>query len=215
MLKPHLLIMLLLATISLSACNVTTPPDLAVKQGQVVKSEKVKRYPLASFSKAKAEVIVKDYQAQNLAEPLRLIFTYAQNKHNAEKMARDMRHKTENIFKNLGLTHLQSELLATDEREAGQLLIAYTAYIAKASDDCRDMPTEHGAQSEEINKNYKIGCGIQNSFMQQVADPQDLLGRAGLDRNDAKRAGIMAEPYMVGTPNEPLDGLRSSDVSGQ
>lgn len=199
----------------LVGCNVTTPPDLSVRQSEVIQSERVHRHHLSSFSKTKAEILAKDYLMQNLNQPLRLLITYTENVRNAERNAKDKSREVEEIFRKLGIKHIHTEYLATTQAEANQLIISYPSYVARAPIDCREMPTENGAQSDEINKNYKMGCGIQSALVQQIADPKDLLGRAGVGRGDAKRTGIVSEPYMTGVQNDPMDGLRSSDVSGQ
>lgn len=103
-------------------------------------------------------------------------------------------------------------LPATGKGQPSTTVISYKTVVAQAPEGCESMAGLDGKQTD-ANPDYPIGCTMQMQMDQQIARPQDMQGRDGLDGGSARRQNNIVETYKVGKPNTPLAGVQS--VSGQ
>jgi type IV pilus biogenesis protein CpaD/CtpE len=102
-----------------------------------------------------------------------------------------------------------------DPQFLSRAVISYPALQALPPDGCRRLTGYQGADSIEDVHNYRIGCEVKTAVSKMIVDSEDLMGRESGTASEARRQGTVVEGYMSGTPNEPLEGGRSSDIGGE
>mgnify|MGYP003388102039 CR=1 FL=1 len=103
----------------------------------------------------------------------------------------------------------------TDAQYAGKAILAYRALTASTSKDCGRIPGYQGTDNLDAADHYQFGCDMQSAMSKMVADPSDLMGKAGTEDNDSRRAGATVETYASGKPNTPLKGFQASSIGIQ
>ena len=93
-----------------------------------------------------------------------------------------------------------------------QTLVSYQTVKAAVPADCREMGGLDGRPTE-FDGDYPLGCTIEAQMAGQIAHPQDLAGRGGLDANSGRRAANVAEGYPHGISNPPLQNTQSATSS--
>ena len=139
------------------------------------------------------------------------------NKH----LTRQARHAGESylyLFEKYGIDNTRIEMvpLPNHGKNTADLVVNYNAWKLSAPDGCgpERMPGFYGAEGGDKIGAYKIGCETETYLSRMVSNPRDLKGRGGLPDGDAAREGEMQQNYRTGVPNEPLEGLSSSDIGG-
>ncbi len=95
-------------------------------------------------------------------------------------------------------------------------LIAFDTLQAAAPAGCTATPSLDGPPLRPEDFDYKVGCGVQDLFARQIANPKDLEGKAGLGgHNDGSRAANIVDAYRnEETPREYLPSYIISDLAG-
>ena len=101
---------------------------------------------------------------------------------------------------------------ATGPEEVSQTTIHYKTLAARAADGCKIMGGLDGTPTT-TNLDYPMGCAIQAQVARQVANPQDLAGRDGLDEGSGRRQANIVEVYQKGAPNPPMQNTQSSTAT--
>lgn len=101
------------------------------------------------------------------------------------------------------------------ESYAGQIIVSYDAYTAKAPENCGSLPglktRSDIGQSIEEKEQYALGCTIETLMARQVSRPKDLMGQKQTETAvDGRRVINTAEFYRDGIPNDPLEGGESA-----
>lgn len=102
------------------------------------------------------------------------------------------------------------------ESYAGQIIVSYDAYTAKAPENCGSIPglKSRGdiGQSIEEKEQYALGCTVETMMARQVSRPKDLMGQKQTETTvDGRRVVNAAEFYRDGVPNDTLEGESASD----
>ena len=122
------------------------------------------------------------------------------------------------LFEKYGVENTMIEMvpLPNHGKKAADLVVTYNAWKLSAPDGCGPghMPGYYGAEGGDKIRDYKIGCDTETYLSRMVSNPNDLKGRSGLPGGNAAREGDMQQNYRTGVPNEPLEGLSSSDIGG-
>ncbi|MBL1146641.1 MAG: hypothetical protein HND56_04640 [Pseudomonadota bacterium] len=136
-----------------------------------------------------------------------------------KKLAHQARHAGEDylyLFEKYGIENTRVEMvpLPNHGKKTADLVVNYNAWKLSAPDGCgpERIPGYYGAEGGDKIRDYKIGCETETYLSRMISDPRDLKGRSGLPRGDAAREGDMQQNYRTGVPNEPLEGLSSSDI---
>lgn len=115
-------------------------------------------------------------------------------------------------FRRNGVRDVSSTIIpvhgAGDESRA---LVSYSAFSAKAPDDCTDMPG-YSDRNLDTDADYKLGCTRDSLFVKQIARTKDLQGRDEANAtSDGRRAANIVDGYRTGVPNEALEGESASE----
>lgn len=84
-------------------------------------------------------------------------------------------------------------------------MIDFRTVTAEAPRDCPSMGGLDG-RATEADFDYRYGCTIEAQLARQIARPQDLAGRDGLDAGSGRRQANIVEGYKTGEPNAVLEG---------
>jgi type IV pilus biogenesis protein CpaD/CtpE len=112
-----------------------------------------------------------------------------------------------------GVPEVKTDILpVTGKGHPSTTVISYKTVVVQAPEDCDYMGGLDGKQTD-ADPDYKIGCTTQMLADKQIARPQDMQGREGLDAGSGRRQYLVEELNKEGKPNPPLSGTQS--VSGQ
>lgn len=201
---------LLTATSALSACSMDTKSALISPRERVeLRQEKTaERLPVKALDDAGLATLADRYRRAGEG-PVDVTVTYdPKSKTNtamaaateAARIATYLRRKT-------GGTNVATDILPVHASgDASEALITYGSVSAHAPSDCQAMGGVDGNETH-ADQDYKYGCTIETLLSQQIANPKDLKGRAGLDAGDGRRqSNILEGGYRSGTPNSALQG---------
>lgn len=203
----------LLASVAvLPACNVTTPTEVTARDIEVEKAVKTTTFRAHDMTSGDAAKVAQDYRSKGLGA-VSVMVTYPPGG-TAEAAARTQAEAIKEMLQREGLRNIETDTIpVTVTADAGQAILSYSAYTAHAPKDCYAMPGTFGTESGIDGEKYPFGCGLKTARAMQVANPADLLGRSGVGASTSRREGTIIEPGMAGEPNEPLEGLNSSNIS--
>lgn len=133
--------------------------------------------------------------------PLYVVFGYDPDK----KGARMSAHNRAAIVKGqLGKLDMRNAVIKTTPilGSDGSAVIAYDRITASGPSNCGQIPGTNGVQTGEYG-DYGVGCTVKNMMAQQIANPKDLEGVAGLgERNDGLRtSNIVNRDVRAGETN--------------
>lgn len=130
-----------------------------------------------------------------------------------EARASDLGAAYKDAFAAQGVTHVSVALVAmTDSEEADKAVVSYQALVAQQADDCSRLPGYQGTESMDNFGTYQYGCETQAALSQMIDDPSDLLGKQNAPAANSRRNGANIEPYMLGTANQPMQGMSASSI---
>ena len=209
-------LILLLGTLgfalTLSACDVTTPSDINTSKLKI-KDQIVAETLSASQVDLKSVAAIAPKVLRNGNRELTLTVPYLPG---GEAWARDLGEAYGNAFVKQGVRHVSVALLAmTDPQDTKKIVATYQALVAKQAEDCSRIPGYQGPVGMDNYNGYQYGCETQGQLARMIADPTDLLGKKAPSEADSRRNGAIIEPYMAGTPNQPLQGMSASSIGAQ
>lgn len=110
------------------------------------------------------------------------------------------------------------DITVTTLPAASSQVIAYLRVLDVGADSsCEYLPTSGPSINGYDFGGYRLGCTNDELLARQVAQAEDMEGRApgdSYDRtSDGARAGAVVDVYRSGKPNEPLKGLSASDLA--
>lgn len=185
---------------------------------QIVESN-INEQPMQSKRVAKEYLLANDADLQVAADawqrggqsPMHIVATYkpgnrAVAEHNAGTAA--------NRLKALGVSDVTTDVM---QAHSDEVIAHMTALDVGAAPGCGTVPGVGPINTGYDFKSYRLGCSVDDMLAKQVASTPDLEGRvAGQNygrSTDGLRAGNIVDTYRKGIPNEPLDGLASSDIA--
>ena len=146
--------------------------------------------------------------------PLYVVFGYNPNKKGAKTVA----HNRASIVKGqLGKLDMRNAVVNATPvvGSDGSAVIAYNRITASGPSNCGQMPGMNGVQTGEYT-DYGLGCTVKDMMAQQIANPKDLEGVAGLgERNDGQSAAnIVNRDVRTGTLNGFVPSYVLSELAG-
>lgn len=205
----------LCAVLLLSGCDMTTPSQ--VETGHIRLQEDMKSVTVNPVKADARQVLsIADEYKRVSRGKMSMVIPYQKGSPAEEVKARRQGRDWQQHFAKEGIHTLDVSYVGVeDPRLLSQAVISYPALQAHAPEGCRRLTGVYGADSLEDVHAYRMGCETKSAISKMIVHPEDLLGRGNTEKADSRRAGTVVEGYLSGTPNEPLDGGRASDVGGQ
>lgn len=210
--QPYKLI-LLLGTLGfglmVSACDPTTPSEVNVSKLHV-KDQVITDTLSTNAVDLKHVAVISRKVLRNGNGDVTLTIPYAQG---GFVKAGDLGAAYKSAFAAKGVTHVTVQYVAMDDnQDTDHAVISFRGLVAKQAEDCGRIPGYQGTEDMDNFDGYQYGCETQANMAQMVADPADLMGQENASEANSRRNGAIIEPYMLGTPNQPIKGISASDV---
>ncbi len=143
--------------------------------------------------------------------PLSLTVTYdPRSRDNSASHAATEAGRIATALRNYGVPEVKTDILpAAGKGGKSTATVTYTAVVAQAPEDCHPMGGVDGNQTD-TDPYYRFGCTTDMQLAKEIARPQDLQGRTGLDTGAGRRQYLIIEPYKEGKPNPPLANTQST-----
>lgn len=204
--------MMLGLSLTLGACDVSTPSQITTKEIRLEKKSQSAEIPAAKVDMAVTESIAIDYKKRGDG-PLEIVMPYLAGQPMSELDARKQAESYKMAFAKYGVPNAAIALAPVDQ--PSQLKtggVHYPVLAALGPEGCRAMTGLEGAETLYDVKNYQMGCEVKDAMTQMIADPSDLRGKTGSSEASSRRLGTAVENYMAGKKNEKLDGMNASTV---
>jgi type IV pilus biogenesis protein CpaD/CtpE len=203
------------AVLLLTGCDMTTPSQ--VETGHIRLQENMKTvtvHPAAPDAAAAAR-IAEDFK-RNARGKMAMVIPYKAGQPAEELQAKRYGNQWKETLAKAGVREMDVSYVGVEDPQfLSRAVISYPALQALPPDGCRRLTGYQGADSIEDVHNYRIGCEVKTAVSKMIVDSEDLMGRESGTASEARRQGTVVEGYMSGTPNEPLEGGRSSDIGGE
>ena len=203
------------AVLLLSACDMTTPSQ--VETGHIRLQENMKTVTVhpAAPDAAAVSKIAEDYK-RNARGKMAMIIPYKAGQPAEELQAKRYGSQWQQTMAKAGVKEMDVNYVGVEDPQfLSRAVISYPSLQAMPPEGCRRLTGYQGADSIEDVYDYRMGCETKTAISKMIVDPEDLLGRDSNANSEARRQGAVVENYMSGTPNEPLEGGRASDVGGE
>ncbi len=201
---------IVLAGVSLGACNMTTPSRVVTSTIQVEDYMKTVLLPVHSVDKLAVDVAANDYR-RNSKSSAALVVPYLKGRKNSMAEAKRAGAAYQKAFAGFGLNVTDVKYAPTlDENAAHNAVLAYTATMAHPPRHCTRMPGARGTEGLESIESYTVGCEMSTLESRMITRPEDLMGVAGSPDSLSRREGPMVEGYMSGRTNPSIQGVTNS-----
>jgi pilus biogenesis lipoprotein CpaD len=196
---------------ALSACSPTTASQVEIGKMRVKEKMVTETLDMRHMDAAKVAILASDI-VKNGRSDVSLTVPYLPGAAGAAARARGAEYK--HAFTAQGVKNISVAFIPVSDRQyADNAVIAYVGIKAYAAEGCNRIPGYQGGATMDDMEGYSIGCETQAAMAKMIADPSDLLGKAGTPDGDSRRSGTIIEPYRAGTPNQPLKGMQASNIS--
>src|SRR3990172_2901692 len=201
---------ILAVALFLSACDVSTPSRFTTGKIRVKEQMVTEVLDAGRIDPARVNVIADGF-VRNARGGMTLAVSYPSGDSARKDSARKQGDAYKKSFEQRGASNISVVTVPVAHQQyTGRVLVTYKALAAVAAKDCNPLPGHKGADNMEAVDQYKFGCETQTAMGRMVADPSDLLGKAGTQKNDSRRSGATVESYKAGTPNQSMQGLQAS-----
>lgn len=198
-----------LAALSLGACNMTTPSEVTTSPIQVEDYMKTTLLPLPKVNMTSVDLAANDYR-RNGKSAAELVVPYLRGERNSLAEARRAGTAYRKAFEEFGMG-LQVKYAETANKDSmHNAVLAYTATMAHAPKHCKRMPGAKGGEVQEYVSGYSYGCEHAILLSKMISRPEDLMGVAGTPDSLSRREGPMMENYMSGRTAVGITGLTNS-----
>jgi type IV pilus biogenesis protein CpaD/CtpE len=205
-------VLLTLSLPLLAACDVTAPSQVTTGKIRLSTQTKTIVLPAQTVDKEQVETITADY-ARTGKGKISVLVSYLDGNPVNEIKARQRGNAYKSAFQRRGIPKVEVNTVSVaTPTDANQAIISYHALTASAPKNCDRLTGYQGGDTLDNMRTYPIGCETKSILSQMIADPSDLMGKAGTAKDDARRAGAVVEPYKAGTPNQPLKGMQASTI---
>lgn len=196
----------------LTACDVSTPSQISLRQIQLREGVKTETLDARSVDLGKADMIADAYGRGGQGSAT-LTVSYPAGTTGARLAAERQGAAWREALRARGMkVDAPAVVEVQDAGRAGMAILSWRSLLAAPPQGCTRIPGHQGSETINEIETYSIGCETQSAVSRMVANPQDLMGRAGLPDGDAKREGTMVDKHRAGTPNGKLNGLSASTV---
>ena len=203
------------AVLLLAGCDMTTPSQ--VETGHIRLQENMKTVTVhpAAPDAAAVSRIAADFK-RNARGKMAMVIPYQAGQPAEELQAKRYGGQWRQAMAQAGVREVDvSYVGVNDPQLLTRAVISYPALQALPPEGCRRLTGYQGADSIEDVHDYRIGCEVKTAVSKMIVDPEDLMGRDSDNRSEARRQGAVVDGYLSGTPNEPLEGGRSSEIGGE
>lgn len=189
----------------LSACALDTPTQISKAPITVSQEMHSVSYDTVDVKQATLEGL-RDHYLANGDGTIKVLVTYdPRSTKNTAMNASNNAGQIAQAMKKMGAKDVKTEILPVkDSGDTSETVFSYDAYAAHAPENCEFMGGIEGTDVA-ITDEYMFGCSRDMLLARQIANPQDLLGRAGTDTATARRHANWIPSYNDGTPNAPLE----------
>ena len=195
--------------LSLAACDASTPSLVYTGKLRVREQMVVETLAADKLDSARVREISKNILKRGRSD-VTITVPYATG---GEPAAKKQGDSYKQAFEKQGVTHVSTVLVpVADSRDADEVIVGYEAVEAVSGNGCNRIPGYQGAENIEAVDQYRLGCETQAVLAKMVADPTDLLGKSSTHDGDSRRSSALMDPYMSGTANKPLEGMKASDI---
>lgn len=203
---------LILTSITLSACTQSTPSQMNLSKVELVSESNVEQIPLANINETTMGMLA-DHHYKYGRGALDLTMTYdpSSKTFTAMKAVQTLK-KVKYMLQQKGLRDLTAQTLAVPDGRPS-LMVSYDMVRAQAPSDCGNMPGLESNDTTRFIGEYKFGCGVETLFAQQISNPSDLEGKSGLASRPARRAANVVDTYANGDQREPITGIERADLA--
>ena len=216
MLKKNLPLTLaaILLSLNLSGCGTfDMPSQVTDEKIELVRTISDESYVTSELTSEKLAAIAKDYR-MNGEGPMSVAVTYdSASTTNTEANATHELARISNTLRAYSVKNVAKEILpAPTTWSVSRTIITYNRLSASMDENCGFNPgfeNREEAGSTELHQDYKYGCTIYTLFAEQLANPEDLKGRAGFEEaNDGRRLENVVEGrgYYGASPFGILEG---------
>lgn len=195
-------------------CDVTTPSRVNMTHVRVQEIYKTETFRLAKVDQGKMDDLVRFYKKDG-SGPVRIVATYMEESLKSGGSALAEGKKIQKMLQDRGVTNTLVDTVGVkDTGQSGQAVISFKALKALPPAQCGSITGKDGGETLAEDDAYMLGCESQTALSQMIANPEDLLGRDGTGKGDARRQGGVTEPYKQGTPNELFYGAAAASAIG-
>jgi pilus biogenesis lipoprotein CpaD len=206
--------MAMLCSAFLMGCDVSTPSQLNVRHIQLREAVKTETLDALHLDTSRVNIIADAY-VRNGRGPLSLTLSSLAGSAQQASDARKQGARYKEAFASYGVPDLKiSYVTIEDPAYAGLAVVAYKSLVASPPKECGRIPGYQGSDTLQNMDQYDIGCETQSVMSRMIADPSDLMGKAGTPNEDSRRQGAAVEKYKSGKPNDKLNGLSASTIGG-
>ena len=206
-----LLALAAVSALSLGGCAKIDMPTTMTEKNIVLESDNyAQTYKVADLKAVQFDEMSEHFRRHGNSQAEVIVSYDPYSKKNTAMKATDHLHRIMTELNKRRVGNIKGSILAADySGDEAEMIIGYTSVSAQAPDDCSMMPGA-GTMRAELDFDYKLGCSVRTMVSRQVARPADLAGRSPDSANgDARRAGVVVEPYRAGKPSA---GLRSEST---
>jgi len=185
---------------------------------RIVESRHVVKKPLAEISDADVADAAQVYKRGG-AGPIYVVVAFDDTKGKGlEHTVNDEAQKIARGLVSHGIT--QTIVISSIQLDAPipVALIAFDTLAAAAPAECAQRPSiDQTVKLTMESYDYRLGCGMKTLMAQQIADPRDLEGKAGLGGHaDGERlSNIINNDYRKGETHEFLPSYVISELAGE
>jgi type IV pilus biogenesis protein CpaD/CtpE len=206
--------MILIGALALSACEASTPSHVSVGKIQVQEQMVAKTLDARHIDPARVDTIAEHFMRTGKGDMV-LNVSYFSKDPAGRKQAQKEGEAYKKAFGQRGVTNFSVVTVPiADPRYASKAVLTYSALAASPPSGCNELPGYQGAENMETIDEYRFGCDTRAALSRMIADPSDLMGKAGTQNNDSRRSGPIIEPYKAGTPNQQMKGYQASGIGG-
>ena len=197
---------------ALTACNPVTPSQMSVEKIRIKEDVVVEMLDAGRVDAQRVNAIADQFVKTGKGK-ITLTVSYVPGRQ-TEEAANRYGNAYRQAFKKRGVADVAVVTVpVADAQYAEKIVTTYKAVVAVPPEGCRRIPGYQGTESlNDGAEQYQFGCEIKANISKMIADPSDLLGRAGSQDGDSRRSGAVVESFKAGTPNQKMQGMQASGV---
>ncbi len=201
-----LLALAAISALSLGGCAKIDMPSKMTTQKIALESDNHSQtYKVASLNAVQFDEMGDHFRRYGNSQAEVIVSYDPYSKKNTAMKATDHLHRITAELGKRGVSNIKGSILAADySGDDPEMIIGYSSVSAQPPEGCGMIPGSDTMRAE-LDFDYELGCSVQTMVSRQVARPADLAGRSpDSAHGDARRAGVVVEPYRAGRPNPAL-----------
>ena len=207
---PYTILALIALCMLLTACDLYEESTVNTTKMRLEESTYSQSFDVNSLSEGKMLEIARHYEKHGDG-PMSLTVSYdpKSRSHGAMQASNEAARIVSYLGKK-GVSNVESGIMPVVNSGPGmKALVTFDSYVATGPEGCEAMGGTYD-HTEDLDKEYRLGCTRDMLFARQLARPADLKGRKISPTTDGRRVANSTETYRTGIPNEPLVGESAS-----